>query len=151
MRWFVRQSIKGGRVCAFNQFYISKICDEVLKILSEELNVKGNVYDSIEACMNYKNKLLKFIEEEHESKFNNYHDIDEEKMNNHINEKLGEFQIHKFLQELSLNDLICDFDAVILYPSAMSDENSFYPRIETGFVFPTDMNDELVEKFNTFK
>ena len=42
MRWFVRQPIKGGRVCAFNQYYRSKICDEVLKILSEELNVKGN-------------------------------------------------------------------------------------------------------------
>ena len=27
MRWFVRQSIKGGRVCAFNQNYKSKICD----------------------------------------------------------------------------------------------------------------------------
>ena len=49
MRWFVGQSIKGGRVCAFNQYYRSKICDEVLKILSEKLNVKGNVYDIIEA------------------------------------------------------------------------------------------------------
>ena len=29
MRWFVRQSIKGGGVCAFNQYYKSKICDEV--------------------------------------------------------------------------------------------------------------------------
>ena len=37
MRLFVRQSIKGGLVCAFNHYYRSKICDEVLKILSEEL------------------------------------------------------------------------------------------------------------------
>ena len=36
MRWFVRQSIEGGRVCAFNQYYKSKICDEVFKIISEE-------------------------------------------------------------------------------------------------------------------
>ena len=35
MRWFVRQLIKGGRVCSFNQYYKSKICDEVSKILSE--------------------------------------------------------------------------------------------------------------------
>ena len=48
MTYFVRQSIKGGRICAFNQYYRSKACDEVLKILSEELNVKGNVYDFIE-------------------------------------------------------------------------------------------------------
>ena len=26
-----------------------------------------------------------------------------------------------------------DFEADSLYPSAMWDENSFYPRIETGF------------------
>ena len=51
MRWFVRQSIKGGRVCAFNQYYESKICDDVLKILSEGLNVKRIVYDMIEVYM----------------------------------------------------------------------------------------------------
>ena len=31
MRWFVRQSIKGGRVCAFHQYYKSKVCDDNLK------------------------------------------------------------------------------------------------------------------------
>ena len=49
MRWFVRQSIKGGRVCSFIQYYKSKICDDVLRILSEELNVTGSVYDTTEA------------------------------------------------------------------------------------------------------
>ena len=43
MGWFVRESIKGGRVCAFNQYYKSKICDDILKIISEELNVKRNI------------------------------------------------------------------------------------------------------------
>ena len=105
MRWFVRLSIKGGRVFAFNQYYKSKVCDEVLKILSEELNVKGKVYDIIEAYMNYKNEHLKIIKAEYESNFNDYRDIDEEEMNNYINKKLGEFPIHKLLQELSLNSL----------------------------------------------
>ena len=31
----------------------------------------------------------------------------------------------------------------------MWDENSIYPRIETGYAFTRDMNDEFVEKFNT--
>ena len=69
-------------------------------------------------------------------------------MNKHINIKLGDFPIHKLLQELSLKDLIWDYDAVSLYPSAMSDPKSVYPRIETGYAFTLDMNDELVEKFN---
>ena len=31
----------------------------------------------------------------------------------------------------------------------MWDEKSFYPRIETGYAFTEDMNDELVGNFNT--
>ena len=45
--------------------------------------------------------------------------------------------------------LLWDFDAVSLYPSAMWDEKSIYPRIETGYAYARDMNDELLEKFNT--
>ena len=62
MRWFVRQSIKIGRVCAFNQYYKSENCDEIFKILSEELKVRRNIYDNIEAYRNYKNKHFKICE-----------------------------------------------------------------------------------------
>ena len=40
-----------------------------------------------------------------------------------------------------------DFDASSLYPSAMWDENSVYPKIETGFVFKPHMKDIYVEAF----
>ena len=30
----------------------------------------------------------------------------------------------------------------------MSDDESIYPRIETGYAFTADMNNDLVEKFN---
>ena len=148
MRWFVRQSIKGGRVCAFNQYYRSKICDDVLKILSEESNVNGNVYDIIEASIKYKNQHLKFIKKLYESKFNNYRDIDEEEKNSYINKKLSECPIQNLLRELGLNDFLWGFDGVSLYPGAMSDEKSNYPTIETGYAHTPDMNDELVEKFS---
>ena len=39
------------------------------------------------------------------------------------------------------------FDCTSLYPSAMWDESSIFPKIETGYAFTPDMNDELVEKF----
>ena len=58
MRWFVRQSIKRGRVCAFNQYHKSKHCDDVLKIVNKELTVKGTVYDTIGAYMEYKKNIL---------------------------------------------------------------------------------------------
>ena len=72
-----------------------KFLSKVLKILSEELNVRGNVYDSIEVYMKQKNHHLKVIKKVYEIKFNDYRDIDEEEMSNYINKKLGEFPIYK--------------------------------------------------------
>ena len=76
---FVRQSIKGGRVCAFNQYYKSKHCDDILKIINKKLTVKGTVYDTIEAYMEYKNKHFKIFEKVYEDQFDDYRDEDVEK------------------------------------------------------------------------
>ena len=148
MRWFVRQSIKGGRVCAFNQHYKSKHCNDILKIINKELAVKGTVYDTIEAYMEYKNKHFKIFEKEYEDQFDDYRDEDIEEKEKYINEKLSELRLHKIIKRIELIHLLWDFDATSLYPSAMWDEKSIYPRIETGYSFTRDMNDELVEKFN---
>ena len=61
---------------------------------------------------------------------------------------MGDLPIHQLLQQLSLNDLLWDFDAVSFYLSARSGEKSIYPRIESGYSFTPDMNDGLVKKFN---
>ena len=141
MRHFVRQSTKGRRVCAFNQYYKSKICDDVLKTLSEELKVEGIVYDIIEAYMKKKNEQFKIITEEYESKFDDHRRVDDEEKDKYINQKLGELPIHRFSQHLSLDVLIWYFDAVSLYPSARIDPETVYPRIQTGYTYTKDMND----------
>ena len=56
--------------------------------------------------------------------------------------------IHKELSKLNSNKTQMDFDATSLYPSAMWDENSVYPKIEIGFDFKPHMNDVYVEAFN---
>ena len=56
MKWFVRQSIKEGRVCAFNQYYKSPVYDDIKKIISKELYVKGIIYDNIEVYLSHKKK-----------------------------------------------------------------------------------------------
>ena len=56
MRWFVRQSIKEGRVCAFNQNYKSKHFEDIKKIISKELAVNGNIYEIFEEHLRYKKK-----------------------------------------------------------------------------------------------
>ena len=152
MRWFIRQSIKGGRVCAFNQYYKSKgICDDILKIISEELNVNGNIYDISEVYPNYKNKYFESYEKEYKNQFNDYRDEDVEEKETFINEKLSKLPIHQLIKQIKLDEILWDFDAVSFYLSAMWDENIFYPRIETGYAFTKDMNEKLVEMFNNGK
>ena len=148
MRWFVRQSIKGGRVCAFNQYYKSKHCDDILEIIKKELAVKGTVYNTIEAYMEYKNKYFKKFEKEYENQFDDYRDENIEEKDKYINEKFSQLPIHQLIKQIKLVHLLWDFHAVSLYPSAMWDEKSIYPRIETGYAYSPNMNNELVEKFN---
>ena len=148
MRRFVRQSVKGGRVCAFNQYYKSNHYDDIKRILSKELGVKGNIYDIIEEYLRYKKKYYDIYEKEYESQFNDYRDEGVDEKEKYKNEKLGNLRLHKLIQRIELIHLLWDFDAVSLYPSAMWDGKSIYPRIETGYAFTRDMNDELVEKFS---
>ena len=149
MRWFVRQSIKGGRVGAFNQYYKSKHFEDIKKIISKFLDVKGTVYEIFEEYLKYKKKVYDIFKKEYENQFNDYRYENEEDREKYINKKLGEFTIHKLIQKIELTHLLWDFDAVSLYPSAMWDEKSIYPKNETGCAFTRDMNDELVNKFNT--
>ena len=46
-----------------------------------------------------------------------------------------------------------DFDATSLHPSPLYDENSVYPKIESGFAFKLHLNDVHREAFinQTFK
>ena len=41
-----------------------------------------------------------------------------------------------------------DYEGNSLYPSAMWDENSVYPKVESGFAFAPHMNDVYVKAFN---
>ena len=148
MRWFVRQNIKGGRVCAFNQYYKSNQYNDIKRILSKELCVKGNIYDIIEVYLRYKKKYYDIYEKEYENQFSDYRDEDEDEKEKYINEKLGNLRIHKLLKQIEIVHLLWDFDAVSLHPSAMWDEKSIYPRIETGYAFTRDMNKFLVHRFN---
>ena len=132
--WFIRQSIRGGRVCAFNQYYKSKICDDILRIISEELNVKGNIYDVMEAYLIYKKKQYDIYEKEYENQFNDSRDESIEEKEKCINEKINKLPMHQIKKQVKLNELLWDFDAVSLYPSAMWDEKSIYLRIETGIL-----------------
>ena len=121
----------------------------MFNIISKELNIDDiNVCEIIDKYFEDTNEKRKIIEEEYDSNFKDYRDIDEEERTEHINKELNKLPIHKKLQKLDLNDVMMDFDATSLYPSAMWDKNSVYPKIETGFTFKLHMNKTNVEAFN---
>ena len=117
MRHFVRKSVKGGRCSALNQNYKSNISQEVFNIISKELNVNNNnenVCEIIDRYFEYTNKQRKIIEDEYDSNFKHYRDIDEEERTEHINKELNKLPIHKKLQKLDVNVVMMDFDATSL-------------------------------------
>ena len=123
----------------------------MFNIISKELNfddINDNVFEIIDEYFEYTNEQRKIIEDEYDSNFKGYRDIDEEERTEHINKKLNKLPIYKNLQKLDLNGVMMDLDATSLYPSAMWDQNSVYPKIETGFVFKPHMNNVYVEAFN---
>ena len=98
MRWFIRQSIKGGRVCAFNQYYKSTHCNDILKNINKELAVEGTVYDTIKAYMEYKNKHFKIFEKVYEDQFDDYRLENEDEKQKYNNEKLSNLRFHKIVK-----------------------------------------------------
>ena len=119
----------------FNIIYRKKIFDDIVKIISEELNVKRNIYGIIEAYLNYKNKRFKIFEKEYENQFTDYRDEDVEEIERFINEKLSKLPNHQLIKQIKLDELLWDFDGNNLYPSTMWDEIGFYPKIETVYAY----------------
>ena len=106
MKWFVCHSIKGGQGFAFNQFFKSKNCDDISKIISGELNVRGIIYDIIDAYLNFKNKHLKFYKKEYENQFNDCRDVDENEKQKYIIEKLSQLSIHQLIKQIKIDELL---------------------------------------------
>ena len=148
MRNFLRKSIKRCRCNAFNQQYKSEISDEVFNNISEELNVNGNMCDLLQKYFEFLNKYEKQYAKEFDSKYDGYRDINEKGKTDFNNKKLNMLSIHKEASKINSSKTQMVFDANSLYPSAMLDEKSVYPKIETGFAFKPHMNHVYVEAFN---
>ena len=81
MRNFVRQTIKEGRCTALNQYYKSTISDEVFNNIPKELEVNGNDCEILDKYFEFTKKHKKIIENEYDSQFEDYQDIDKEEKN----------------------------------------------------------------------
>ena len=147
MRHFVRQSIEGGRCSASNECYKSSTSDEVFNIISTELNVKGNICEIIDKYSEFTNKVKKTFRTDFHSQFEDYRYIIPEERTEKFNDKLSKLPKHGKLKKLDLDNVMMDFEATSLYPSAKYDGKTAYPKIENGFAFKPHMNDVNVEAF----
>ena len=102
----------------------------------------------LEKYFEYTNEHCKIIETEHDSQIKDCGDINQVEKEKYNNDKLNKLGLHEKLQKLNLNNVMMDFDATSLFPSAMWDGKSVYPKIETVFVFQPHKNNIYMEVFN---
>ena len=144
MRKFVRNSIKGGRCNAFSQKYQSEVSDEVFKSISNELDGIVNIFDILETYFEFLSRNEKLYAKAFDSKYEDYREIRQKEKTDYINNKINKLPIHEQLSKLDLIITQMVFDAASLYHSATYDENSVYPKIETGYTFKPPMKNVFV-------
>ena len=75
MRYFVRQSIKDGICGSLNQYYKSIFSDEVFNVISKDIDINGNLFGILDNYFEFTNKHRTIIEDECDSQFEDYLDI----------------------------------------------------------------------------
>ena len=96
----------------------------------------------------YVTKHQKLFAKEYMSRFEEYKDADQGEKAKFVNDKLSNLQTHSRPEKLDVNEVEMDFDATILYPSAMWDKTSVNHKTKIGFAFEPHMNDVFVEALN---
>ena len=121
----------------------------MFNIISKELDVNGNIREILDKCFENENKRRKILENESDSQFKAYGNINQEDTEKDYNTKLSKLSNHEKIKELNHNNVMMDFDDTSLYPPAMWDEESLYLKSENGFAFKPQMNDVYEEAFNS--
>ena len=75
--------------------------------------------------------------------------INKKELDNFPDEKLGDLEISKELENIFKDDLLLSYDFNSLYPSAQIDFNSTWPKKGTAYPFKKHMSDAVCSLFNT--
>ena len=116
----------------------------MFNISSKKLDNNCNIREILDNFFEFR----EILENENDSQLKDYRDINQDEKSNYFKHKFSKLPIHDKSKNLNLDNVMMDFDATILHLSAMWDENSLYPEIETRVALKPDMNDVYVEAFN---
>ena len=152
VRDFIRKSIKGGRVGAFNRYFESNQCEEILNTIKKHLKINDDeISNLIDKYLKYINTKRDEFKTEFENGEKDYRKINNKELDKFLERKLGELNISKELQKINKDDLLVSYDFNSLYPSAQIDKDSTWPKIETAYPFKKYMNDAICYLFNSGK
>ena len=152
VRDFIRKSIKGGRVGAFNRYFESNQFDDIMSTIKKHLKINDNeISNIIDKYLKYINTKRDEFKLEFENGEKDYRKINKKELDNFLNKKLGELKISKDLRKINKDDLLVSYDFNSLYPSAQIDKNSTWPKIETAYPFKKYMSDAICILFNSGK
>ena len=136
VRDFIRKSIKGGRCGAFNRYFESNQCENILNTIKKHLKKNDNeISNIIDKYLKYINTKSNEYTLEFENGEKDYRKINKKELEKFLERKLGELEISKELQKINKDDLLISYDFNSLYPSAQIDINSTWPKIETAYPF----------------
>ena len=150
VRDFIRKTIKGGRVGAFNRYFESNQFDKIMSTIKKHLKINDNeISNIIDKYLKYINTKRDEFILEFENGEKDYRKINKKELDNFLEKKLGELEISKELQKINKDDLLVSYDFNSLYPSAQIDKNSTWPKIETSYPFKKYMNESICTLFNS--
>ena len=150
VRDFIRKSIKGGRVGAYNRYFESNQCEEILNTIKKHLKMNDNeISNIVDEYLKYNNTKRNEFKLEFENNEEDYRKINKKVLDEFLEKKLGELNISKELKKINKDDLLVSYDFNSLYPSAQIDINSTWPKIETAYPFKIYMSDAVCSLFNS--
>ena len=96
VRDFIRKSIKGGRVGAFNRYFESNQFDEIMSTIKKHLKINDNeISNIIDKYLSYINTKRNIFKTELENDEKDYRKINKKELDNFLNKKLGNLEISK--------------------------------------------------------
>ena len=150
VRDFIRKSIKGGRVGAFNRYFESNQFDGIMSTIKKHLKINDNeISNIVDEYFKYINTKREEFKLEFENGEKDYRKINKKELDKFLEKKLGELEVSKDLQKINKDDLLVSYDFNSLCPSAQIDKDSTWPKIETSYPFKKFMSDAICVLFNS--
>ena len=148
VRDFIKKTVHGSRVLAFNKKIVSKLFKDVVNVLEKCYGEDLEVSVLFDKYFEHINTIENYYKEKDEARFTEYRQINTRKVEEHIERKIARIPISKQIALIDKSDLFVSSDYNSLHPSAMAHPDSKWPKKETVVAVNTENSDRLCSLFN---